>query len=187
MITGSVLVLLFAITLFMLHLPVIHMFLAQNTDRVALAAYLMFALGLVLMIPAAVGWLSDISVEQSKNDERISSASLTEDLLTVSEQPYVLTELLVAGLGTLIRHVEAQAGMVWLLSPDRVTLVLAGSHGFDKPTAKAAEQIQASGHELLERALQGKGVVTAGDLTARSRFLSTFPGMDQFAAVAVIP
>lgn len=187
MITGSVFVLLFSVTLFMLHLPVIHMFLGQNTDRVALAAYLVFALGLVLMIPAAVGWLSDISAEKSKNDERISSASLTEDLLTVSEQPYVLTELLVAGLGTLIRHVEAQAGMVWMLSPDRVTLVLAGSHGFDKPTAKAAEQIQASGHELLDRALQGKGVVTAGDLSARSRFLSTFPGMDQFASIAVIP
>ena len=187
MITGAVLVVLFSVTLFLLHLPVVHLFLGPHGDRVALVAYLVFAAGLLLMIPAAVGWLSEVSQERTRTEKRISSVSLTEDLLSVSEQPYVLTELLVAGLSTFIQHVEAQAGMVWLLAPDRVSLVLAGSQGFDKPAAKAAEQLVASGHELLDRALKGKGVVTAGDLSARSRFVATFPGMEQFASIAVVP
>lgn len=187
MITGGVLVLLFSVTLFLLHLPVVQLLLGPHADGVALAAYLLLAVGLALMIPAAVGWLSDVSRESARTEKRISSVSLTEDLLSVTEQPYVLTELLTAGLGTLVEHVGAEAGMVWLLAPDRVSLVLAGSRGFEKPALKAAEHLVASGHELLDRALKGKGVVTAGDLAARSRFVATFPGMEAFGSVAVVP
>jgi CheY-like chemotaxis protein len=187
MITGSVLLFVFCLTLFLLHLPVVELILGPHADSVALGAYLLFALGLSLVIPAAVGWLSDISVESAKTRNRVSSVSLTEDLLSLTEQAYVLTELLTAGLGTLKRHTESQAGMVWLLAQDQLTLILAGSVEFGKPALKAAEQVVASGHELFDRALKGRSVVTAGDLASRAKFLETFPGMDAYGAVAMIP
>ena len=186
-IAGSALVSLFCVILFLLHLPVIEMLLGAGADWAALGAYLLLAAGLTLMIPAAVGWLSDLQSLKANTDTRLSAVSLTEDLLTLSDQPYVLTELLTAGLGTILSHSGSQAGMVWLLAQDGVSLVLAGGKGFDKPALKAAESVVASGQELFDRALKGRQVISAGDLRSRGRFVATFPGMDQFGSVAIVP
>lgn len=185
--TGGVLFVIFCITLFLLHLPVVEFLLGPWVERVALGAYLLFAVGLLLVVPAMVGWLSEMSRLRNHSEERVSSVALIEDLLSLSEQGYVLTELLMAGLTSMLGHSKSQAGMIWLLAHDKVTLVLAGSTGFEKPAMKAAESIVASGQELFDRVLRGGQVVTAGDLGSRTRFLSTFPGMDAFGSVAVIP
>lgn len=185
--TGAVLLVIFCTSLFLLHLPVVEFLLGPWADWVALGAYMLFAVGLLLVIPAMVGWLSEMSRMRSQSEKRVSSVALILDLLALSEQGYVLTELLTAGVTSMLEHAEAQAGMIWLLAHDKVTLVLAGSTGFQKPAMKAAESVVASGQELFDRALRGGQVVTAGDLESRTRFLSTFPGMDAFGSVAVVP
>lgn len=185
--TGAVFFFIFCLTLFLLHLPVIEMLLGNWSDWIAMAAFFLFAIGIFLVIPAAIGWLSDIARLKSETDKRISSVSLTEDLLELAEQPSALTELLTAGTRSMIQHSECAAGMVWLLARDNLTLILAGGHGFDKATMKAAESVVTTGQELFDRALKGHQAITAGDLSTRTRFLQTFPGMDAFRSVAVVP
>jgi len=184
---GAVLFVVFCLTLFLLHLPIVEMLLGPWSEWIAMAAFFLFAAGILLVIPAAVSWLSDIARLRVETEKRISSVSLTEDLLELAEQPSALTELLTAGLKSMLGHSDSQAGMVWLLARDRVTLVLAGAHGFDKPAMKAAESVVATGQELFDRALKGHQAITAGDLSSRTRFLQTFAGMDAFGSVAIVP